>query len=55
VRALCFYNSNGSLGWLDTVEPETRGALDVRLGRCRTPASWRSAGQVSRSSSTWRR
>ena len=35
VRALCFYNSHGSLGWLDTVEPDTRGALDVRLGDVR--------------------
>src|SRR2546425_8557577 len=32
VRPLCFYNSQGSLGWLDTVAPDVRGALDVRLG-----------------------
>jgi len=35
VRTLCFYNSFGSLGWLDKVEPEVRGALDVRLGDIR--------------------
>lgn len=35
VRAVCFYNSQGSLGWLDTIEPEVRGALDVRLGDIR--------------------
>ena len=32
VRAFCFYNSNGSLGWLDDVYPKVRGALEVRLG-----------------------
>ena len=35
VRSVCFYNSLGSLGWLDTVEPAARGALDVRLGDIR--------------------
>ena len=35
VRAVCFYNSQGSLGWLDTVEPDVRGALDARLGDIR--------------------
>lgn len=35
VRPLCFYNSQGSLGWLDTVAPDVRGALDVRLGDIR--------------------
>ena len=35
VRAFCQYNSRGSLGWLDTVPPATRDALDVRLGDIR--------------------
>jgi len=35
VRAFCLYNSNDSLGWLDTVGPDTRRALDVRLGDVR--------------------
>jgi NAD dependent epimerase/dehydratase len=35
VRAFCFYNSFGSLGWLDCTTPEVRGALDVRLGDIR--------------------
>jgi len=35
VRAVCFYNSQGSLGWLDTIEPDVRAALDVRLGDIR--------------------
>lgn len=35
VRAFCFYNSNGSLGWLDGVETEVRAALDLRLGDIR--------------------
>ena len=33
--AFCFYNSNGSLGWLDQSSPEIRSALDVRLGDIR--------------------
>ncbi len=35
VRAFCFYNSNGSLGWLDQSDPDVRNALDVRLGDIR--------------------
>jgi len=35
VRAFCLYNSNGSLGWLDTAEAGVRSALDVRLGDIR--------------------
>lgn len=35
VRAFCFYNSNGSLGWLDGTAPEVRARLDVRLGDVR--------------------
>jgi NAD dependent epimerase/dehydratase len=35
VRAFCLYNSRGSAGWLDDVDPATRAALDVRLGDIR--------------------
>ncbi len=35
VRAFCLYNSNGSLGWLDTSSSEVRSAIDVRLGDIR--------------------
>jgi len=35
VRAFCFYNSNGSLGWLDQLDPELAGALEVRAGDVR--------------------
>lgn len=35
VRAFCLYNSNGSLGWLDTADAEVRQKLDVRLGDIR--------------------
>lgn len=35
VRAFCVYNSNGSLGWLDETDRETRAVLDVRLGDIR--------------------
>lgn len=35
VRAFCFYNSQGSLGWLETVAPEIRSELDVQLGDIR--------------------
>jgi UDP-glucose 4-epimerase len=35
VRAFCFYNSNGSLGWLDAAEPEIKKGLDIRLGDIR--------------------
>lgn len=35
VRAFCLYNSNGSLGWLDTSSPAVRSAIDVRLGDIR--------------------
>lgn len=35
VRAFCLYNSNGSLGWLDTIAPDVRDALEVRLGDVR--------------------
>lgn len=35
VRVFCLYNSQGSLGWLETVAPEIRSELDVHLGDVR--------------------
>lgn len=35
VRVFCSYDSQGSLGWLETVAPEIRGELDVQLGDIR--------------------
>lgn len=35
VRAFCFYNSNGSFGWLDEAPADVRRSLDVRLGDVR--------------------
>jgi UDP-glucose 4-epimerase len=35
VRAFCFYNSNGSLGWLDESSNNIKASLDVRLGDIR--------------------
>jgi UDP-glucose 4-epimerase len=35
VRAFCFYNSNGSLGWLDRSSEDVKKSLDVRLGDIR--------------------
>lgn len=35
VRAFCIYNSRGSAGWLDELDPAVRAAIDVRLGDIR--------------------
>ena len=35
VRAFCLYNSFGSAGWLDDVDPAARAAIDIRLGDIR--------------------
>ena len=35
VRAFCYYNSNGSRGWLDNADPETIEKVEVRLGDIR--------------------
>jgi len=35
VRALCLYNSNGSLGWLDELSVDLLERVDVRLGDIR--------------------
>lgn len=43
VRALCVYNSNGSLGWLDEMPGEDRARIDIRLGDVRDPRFVRDA------------
>jgi NAD dependent epimerase/dehydratase len=35
VRAFCFYNSQGSMGWLETAASEIRDELEVHLGDIR--------------------
>lgn len=35
VRAFCFYNSNGSYGWLDTFQPALDGEVEMVLGDVR--------------------
>jgi UDP-glucose 4-epimerase len=35
VRAFCLYNSQGSLGWLDTIPSEIRAKLEITLGDIR--------------------
>lgn len=35
VRAFCYYNSNGSLGWLDEIDPPVVPQANVRLGDVR--------------------
>lgn len=35
VRAMCLYNEQGSVGWLDELDASRRAALDVRLGDVR--------------------
>ena len=39
VRAMVQYNSFGSWGWLDTLEPEIAADVEVQLGDVRDPAS----------------
>lgn len=43
VRAFVLYNSFGSWGWLDTLPPEKRAALDVVMGDVRDPVFVRRA------------
>jgi UDP-glucose 4-epimerase len=35
VRAFCMYQSSGSLGWLDTLDPSVRSSLEIRQGDIR--------------------
>ena len=37
VKAFCFYNSNNSWGWLDTVEDDIKKNIEVFLGDIRDP------------------
>ena len=37
VRAFVYYNSFGTWGWLDTIDPEIRSELDVIMGDVRDP------------------
>ncbi len=43
VRAFCLYNSNGSWGWLDTLDLDIKNQLDVVLGDIRDPQCVREA------------
>ena len=43
VKAFCFYNSNGSWGWLDTLDNEVKKDLEVVLGDIRDPQMVRNA------------
>jgi NAD dependent epimerase/dehydratase len=45
VVAMALYNSFGTHGWLDTIDPATRAAVDVRLGDIRDRGSVASAMQ----------
>jgi NAD dependent epimerase/dehydratase len=35
VRAFCFYTSDGSVGWLDELDPDIKDTLDIRRGDIR--------------------
>lgn len=37
VKAFCYYNSFGSLGWIDTLAPEVKNEIEVFLGDIRDP------------------
>lgn len=37
VKAFCYYNSFGSLGWIDSLEPEIRSEIEIFLGDIRDP------------------
>lgn len=43
VRALCLYNSLGSLGWLDTIDKELLSEIEVVMGDVRDPVLTRDA------------
>ncbi len=43
VKALCLYNSNGSWGWLDSFEEDTKSNIEVILGDVRDPLCVREA------------
>ena len=37
VRAFCLYNSFGGLGWLDTLDDQIKGNIEVVMGDIRDP------------------
>ena len=37
VRAFCFYNSNGSFGWLDKIDSNIKNKIEIVLGDIRDP------------------
>ena len=43
VKAFCFYNSNNSWGWLDTLSNDVKKNIDVYLGDIRDPYSVKEA------------
>ena len=43
VKAFCFYNSNNSWGWLDTLSNDVKNNIDVYLGDIRDPFSVKEA------------
>ena len=45
VRAFCLYNSLGSYGWLDSLNPDLLAEVDVILGDIRDPVSVKNAMQ----------
>jgi UDP-glucose 4-epimerase len=46
VRALCMYTSQGTWGWLDTLSPEVKSQIDVRLGDIRDARFMREISDV---------
>lgn len=43
VKAFCYYNSFGTWGWLDTLEPEIKNEIEVFMGDIRDPNGVRTA------------
>lgn len=43
VKAFCFYNSFGSWGWLDSLEPAVKNEIEVFMGDIRDPNGVRTA------------
>ncbi len=45
VKAFCYYNSFGTWGWLDTLEPQIKNEIEVFMGDIRDPNGVRTAMQ----------
>ena len=43
VKAFCYYNSFGTLGWIDTLPKEIRSEIEVFMGDIRDPNGVRCA------------